>query len=282
MFTPDDRYTLRAVSDCSNFTKDPESEEGRSWWSTFKSIQPTNPLGPFLNATVYYLMNWFYSGSSQKSFQELDKLVHEVILQEDFKKEELLGFRASAEGSRMDNWVDESPHFSAKDGWIESSVKISVPADSVRHDSEDTAPKFEVPGLFYRKPLEVLKAAFQEPAAEFFHLHGFQQFWKSAPDSEPERLYSEMYSSDAFLEEEKKIRAQPQTDGCNLETVVASIMLWSDSTHLTSFGTASLWPAYMYIGNQTKYTRAKPSAFAAHHFAYFPKVSIFIYERKLT
>lgn len=222
-------------------------------------------------------MDWFYSGSGEKSLEDLDNLVHGVILQEDFKKEDLKGFRASTIGPRVDSWEDESPHFSVKDGWIESSVKISVPADRVKHNSEDAAPKFEVHGLFYRKPLEVLKTAFQEQAAEFFHLFGFKQFWRPTPNSEPERLYSELYSSDAFLEEAENIRTQPRTDGSKLETVVAAIMLWSDSTHLTSFGTASLWPLYMYIGNQTKYTRAKPSAFAAHHLAYFPKVSIYLF-----
>jgi hypothetical protein len=49
-------------------------------------------------------------------------------------------------------------------------------------------------------------------------------------------------------------------------------MLWSDSTHLTSFGHALLWPLYLYLGGLSKYTRAKPSSFAAHHLAYIPKV----------
>jgi len=56
--------------------------------------------------------------------------------------------------------------------------------------------------------------------------------------------------------------------------VILALMIWSDSTHLASFGTASLWPIYLYFGNQSKYTRAKPSAFAAHHLAYIPKVWI--------
>ena len=50
-------------------------------------------------------------------------------------------------------------------------------------------------------------------------------------------------------------------------------MLWSDCTHLTSFGHASLWPLYLYVGTLSKYTRAKPSSFAAHHLAYIPKSS---------
>ena len=36
-----------------------------------------NIYHPFLNATVYRLMSWFYSGSNQKSVAELDRLVKE-------------------------------------------------------------------------------------------------------------------------------------------------------------------------------------------------------------
>jgi len=53
-------------------------------------------------------------------------------------------------------------------------------------------------------------------------------------------------------------------------------MLWSDSTHLTSFGNTSLWPIYLYLGSLSKYTRAKPTSFAAHHLAYIPKVSFYL------
>ncbi|TFY60206.1 hypothetical protein EVG20_g7504 [Dentipellis fragilis] len=50
-------------------------------------------------------------------------------------------------------------------------------------------------------------------------------------------------------------------------------MLWSDSTHLASFGNAALWPIYMFFGNLSKYTRGKPTLFSAHHLAYIPKLS---------
>ncbi|THU97282.1 hypothetical protein K435DRAFT_857796 [Dendrothele bispora CBS 962.96] len=33
-----------------------------------------------------------------------------------------------------------------------------------------------------------------------------------------------------------------------------------------------MWPIYLYFGNQSKYDRAKPSSFAAHHLAYIPKL----------
>jgi hypothetical protein len=78
-----------------------------------------------------------------------------------------------------------------------------------------------------------------------------------------------------MLEEDAKIRAQepdPTVDP-SVEVAIIAILLWSDSTHLTSFGTASLWPVYMYVGNLSKYVRGRPNAHAAHHIAYIPSVS---------
>lgn len=232
-----------------------------------------------MNTTSIMLYEWFYSGSSRKSHGELDRLVKDVILQDDFAKKDLENFSTTRMGAKIDEWAAsaDTSLFMSEDGWIEGSVKIRVPVDNVRQSSEKDNPWFEIPGIVYRKPLEVLKAAFLEPAAEYFHLAGFEQYWKPSPDAEPERIYGELYSSDVFLKEEQKIRAEPRADGCTLEVVVAGMMLWSDSTHLTSFGTASLWPCYLFIGNQSKYSRAKPSCFAAHHLAYIPKVWLIIH-----
>lgn len=54
--------------------------------------------------------------------------------------------------------------------------------------------------------------------------------------------------------------------------MVASLMLWSDATQLANFGDASLWPIYLFFGNQSKYTCSKPTAAACHHVAYIPTV----------
>ncbi|KAK7679638.1 hypothetical protein QCA50_017350 [Cerrena zonata] len=50
-------------------------------------------------------------------------------------------------------------------------------------------------------------------------------------------------------------------------------MLYSDSTHLANFGDASLWPLYLYFGNQSKYERVRPATGSCHHVAYIPKLS---------
>ena len=70
-----------------------------------------------------------------------------------------------------------------------------------------------------------------------------------------------------------KLQQQPPEVGCTLERVIASLMLWSDSTHLANFGTASLWLLYLFFGNQSKWVRRKPKTSSCHHVAYIPKVS---------
>ncbi|KAK7696214.1 hypothetical protein QCA50_000867 [Cerrena zonata] len=69
----------------------------------------------------------------------------------------------------------------------------------------------------------------------------------------------------------RSMRQPPEPD-CTLERIVCGLMLYSDSTHLASFGSASLWPLYMYFGNQSKYVRVRPSSGSCHHVAYIPKL----------
>ncbi|KAF9551881.1 hypothetical protein CPC08DRAFT_738285 [Agrocybe pediades] len=208
------------------------------------------------------------------SFGTLNSLVQDVILDPDFNPQDLRGFDAAAQAKLLDAFPTPHPRsvLSPDDGWTETTVPIRLPPP--KHGSwgkEEDAPVYNVPGLFYRKPLEVIKAGLQEKAAERFHITPFEEYWKPSENAVPERILSEIYNSDAYLEEHANIRSQPH-DGCALETVVVPILLWSDSTHLASFGNASLWPIYLFFGNQSKYERAKPSSFAAHHMAYIPKL----------
>ena len=226
--------------------------------------------------STLHLMSWFYSTSNTKSHAELDRLVKEVILSPDFSPAELVGFRAAKEASLMDKHLASSAQSpqtpsSNRDQWRETSVFISLPCDGVKHGSEADAPKFEVKGLYHRRIVEVVRSALAEPAAQKFHLFPFREYWKPSPDEPAERIFSEAFTADYFLEQYEKI--QHIDSPKKRIPVVIGIMVWSDSTHLTSFGTASLWPIYFYFGNQSKYARAKPSEFAAHHLAYVPKVN---------
>jgi Plavaka transposase len=275
-YEPDEEISLDSVCDADGFSV--VKANSNNWSSMFGPYSPSagsigkNPFAPFLNATVFHLMSWFYGGSNMKSVTELDKLVNDVILDEDFDKAHLKGFNATRELKRVDEY-EQDKELPAKDGWKETSVKISLPAERAHNDSEEDAPTFKVNGVFYRPLTDVIVSAFQEAAVQSFHLTPFRLFWKRSEDAPAERVISELYNSDAMIMEHQKILAQPREPDCSLEIVVGALMLWSDSTHLATFGNASLWPIYMYFGNQSKYTRGKLTSFSAHHIVYIPSVS---------
>ena len=65
-----------------------------------------------------------------------------------------------------------------------------------------------------------------------------------------ERVHGEAYTFDAFLELEDSITMDRNW---TIEMTVLPLMIYSDSTHLANFGTAALWPVYIWFGNLSKY-----------------------------
>ncbi|KAF9554492.1 hypothetical protein CPC08DRAFT_727124 [Agrocybe pediades] len=265
--TPDENITLSHSVDSPNIATDPALLRTKaSWWSCFGTsflgpIKDTaiSYFAPFLNASIFLLMSWYYDGSSMKSFAQLDSLVNDVIRHEDFKVSDFnKNFSAAREAARMDEErakpSSSSLPFLKDDGWRTGSVSIQVPCDGVKHASEGDAPSFVV-------------------EVELYHITPYTEFWIPPDSKKPERLIGKTYTADYFNAEYEKLRSQPRTGpNKDLEPFIAGAILYSDSTHLASFGDASLWPIYMYIGNQSKYIRTKPSEFGAHHPAYIPKL----------
>ncbi|KAI0700508.1 hypothetical protein C8T65DRAFT_580236 [Cerioporus squamosus] len=207
-----------------------------------------------------------------------------------FNVADVAHFNAARERHRLDNYRedDDVSPFSAKDGWIQGEVHIRMPKEGVRYASEEDAPTFVLKNVWHRPFQEVIRHAFQQKCVRDWHmiphrlyvvapptLHGFSS---SSPDNDDNddgiRVYSEVYNTDAALEEDAAIRARPREagDADDLEYGVALICMYSDSTRLTNFGSASLWPIYVYFGNQSKYIRGRPTAYAAHHLAYVPSL----------
>ncbi|THU98315.1 hypothetical protein K435DRAFT_661181, partial [Dendrothele bispora CBS 962.96] len=173
------------------------------------------------------------------------------------------------------------------DGWVEASVKIPLPGEGIKQKEAD-APKLKIDGIFYRKPLDVIQAVFQSERSQNFHYIPFKLFQQhdSPPGNDSDdhvdiRLHHELYNSDAYIKEYEHIQIQqrerqlkdPQlAEEPEVENVPVGIMGWSDETQVTQFGDQSMWPIYIYFGNQSKYELAKPTSFAAHHLAYIPKL----------
>ncbi|TFY56611.1 hypothetical protein EVJ58_g7536 [Rhodofomes roseus] len=236
------------------------------------AAQPMSPPNPFPNMTVYRLMRWLNTGSNAKSLAEADRLVDEVLLADDFEAEQLAHHHPSHEVHKLDRTLPDS----GKDGtslassldtsWRETSVTFHVPTGTeANHHSSQL---FTVPGTTLRSLVAVMKMAFAEPLAKRFHLTPFKRIWQSI--SGEQRIYDELYTSDAWLRADEQLQRSPREDGCSLERVIAGLMFWSDSTTLAHFTSAKAWPIYLYFGNLSKYIRGKAGSGACHHVAYIP------------
>ena len=142
---PEDEVTLDSLCDGPTFALAPteDSRQDSSRPSTgFGQSLTTNFFAPFLNATVFRLMDWFYSTTNAKSAAGLDHLVHDVILAPDFDRESLRNFSTRREIERLDKYADTDTAFLADDGWHEGSVSIPLPESKVKYTSEEQAPQF--------------------------------------------------------------------------------------------------------------------------------------------
>jgi hypothetical protein len=265
---PENDVTLDDLVDAPTFTN--TTDRGyRDAEDIFGSQQvASNPFAPYLNSTIYRVMNWFYQ-TGVKTINNLDTLVHDVILAPDFDPEHLKNFSANREAKRL----DDNPICPALDGWKESTVTIPLPKARAKHKHEDDAPKINIPGVLHRDLLQSIISAFKDKSFEAFNLKGYTQLWKPSPDEPVEEIYGEVYGSEVFREMEHEVQSMKPA-GETLESVVVPIMAYSDSTHLATFGTAALWPIYFFIGLTSKYIRNKPTSFSAHHLAYIPSVGI--------
>ena len=161
------------------------------------------------------------------------------------------------------------------DDFQEGTLNIPVPSRDPGKDPE----LFPVPGFHFRSIISIIKSAFDSPLADHFHFSPYKLFRKSPVTNEEERIFSKLYDSDAFVTAHDDVQRHgllpPDDSGCMHEKIVAALMFWSDSTHLTNFRTAKIWPIYLVFGNLSKYIWARPSSGAWHHLAYIPSVCPF-------
>ena len=101
-----------------------------------------------------------------------------------------------------------------------------------------------------------------------------RQVWQLPATDEEQLVYDKLYMTDAWNEAQDEIQKQRHTDDCQLERVIAGIMLWSDSTQLAQFSHASAWLVYLFFGNLSKYARHTPNTPTCHPIAFIPPVSV--------
>ncbi|KZP14213.1 hypothetical protein FIBSPDRAFT_959803 [Athelia psychrophila] len=109
--------------------------------------EPRARYWPFANMSIYLMMDWMHTGSSMKSVGEVDKLSQSVLSHPEFKLEDISGFSARTQNKIYDasdkpdaekSGDQDRPDAMLGDGWIESTVDITIPL-GLKHHSETEA-----------------------------------------------------------------------------------------------------------------------------------------------
>ena len=260
----------------------PRSNTGDAPLPAVGSETSRPPYWPFRCLSHFKLMAWHNNDNVTKSLQDTNSLIKDVILDPDFNAADFIDFDIHTETQRLDTELNNHPHLAS---FTSSGVNITVPSGATKVAPQE----FTIPGLLHRNLVSVIKEAFQSPLAAHFHYSPFSLFSgpegnSQSPDKDrSERLYGEVYTSDAFLAEyiEVKRHAPPPLDDptCSLERVVAALMFSSDATMLTTIGDAKAWRVYLMFGNLSKYIRARVDSGSLYHLAYIPCVSYSSFQR---
>ncbi|KIO10575.1 hypothetical protein M404DRAFT_129519, partial [Pisolithus tinctorius Marx 270] len=125
------------------------------------------PPWPWPNMSTWRLMAWQLTGNGEKSGAETTRLVHDILLANDFKLEDISGFNAETAIKNMDRSEatltsnSESMDAPEWDGW-KMNVDIDIQVPSREKCSEGNGKTFTVHGLAHRSLVSVIRAAFME------------------------------------------------------------------------------------------------------------------------
>ena len=259
-------------------------------------------ISPYPNLSSFLFDHHFWTSGPTKSRRDRDT-TQGLLAREDFKANDLKGVSFNKIEEELRGRPSRGQWEQTR-GWRTSNLVIGVPKGikktvAVRRDqaaqearrrrgapepppSKETSipgAQISIPGFSHRSICEVIQETFsQDPAARTFHYHPYEQTYHSPldPTRPTERVYDEVFTSDAWLREDAKIqmaRIDPSKPEQDLPRVIAAMMFWSDETVLNPFGQNKAWPVYFFFGNQPKSERAKPTAGGGRHLAYLPQVS---------
>lgn len=238
-----------------------------------------NPYHPYPNQSSLQLGQWYWNRGSQKSQTSFRELLH-IIGDESFRPEDVRGTNWKAVDRQLggktftdrEEWVDEDGEDKE---WHKTAVRFSVPIHS---RCLNPGPLDYSTTFYHRSIISVIQEKLTDPSHHrLFHHEPYELRWHPPHKDQENRVYGDLFTSDAFLQAHHKLQDSPPEPNCELPRIVVALMFSSDSTQLSNFGSAKLWPLYMYFGNESKYARSQPSNGLCTHVAYFESVSSISY-----
>jgi hypothetical protein len=257
----------------------------------FKPIYRSG-FGPCKNASLFAFEFWWWVCGGKKTLEARDQLL-DLLFWDRFDLEALRGINLRDIDDKLSAPLEvletDYDYFRAG-GWKEYEIELTIPIPNRKYNYDSCHQQatqggnpaelynmdniFKVPGFYIRRLSTIISEALTGKTAEHFHWLPFRNVWKHPTTLRQQDVYGELYSSKIWMDAHQDIQ-HLEIPGCSLPRAVAALMFWSDSTCVSQFGTHSLWPIYLFFGNQSKYERSRPSSMAGHHVAFLPKVHLF-------
>ena len=230
-----------------------------------------SPFDPYPNEGSFLLGEWYWCHGSQKSHKSFQGLL-DIIQNPSFSPTDVQSTNWSRVNRLLgvNDW-DEAEWIDDDAGWHQSSIKIQVPFS--RRTARPGVYNYTVANFYHRSLATVIrnKLSNRQDISQF-HYEPYELIWHPPHLDEGVQLQGELYTSPAFNEAHQGLQAAPGEPGCDLPRVIVALMFWSDSTRLSNFGHAKLWPLYMFFGNESQYRCSMPSQNLCEHIAYFEEV----------
>lgn len=228
---------------------------------------------PYPNKSSFLLGEWNWNDHVQKSKSNFKSLI-DIVSDPSFDPSDIRDTQWEAIDAELgsSDIAGDEPHWIKNDAsWSKTPITIPVPFH--RYTINPGPRDYTVANFYHRSIISVLRETLCDPLEGLhFHYEPYELYWKRNREANPIRVFGELYTSPAFVDAHRALQDSPPEPGCSLPRLVAGLMLASDSTQLTSFGDAKIWPQYLYFGNHSKYQRCKPSRHLCHHIAYFHRV----------
>lgn len=238
-----------------------------------------NPFHPYPNESSLRLGDWYWNQGSQKSRKSFRNLL-DIVGRADFRPDDVRSTNWTAidrtlgvldpSGDRevSEEWLDNDA------GWKSSQITISVPFP--RRSLHPGPKEYTIKDFHHRSLTSIIRERVLDPTRhKLFHFEPYELRWHPPHKACDVGVHGELFTSKTFLDAHRALQESPPEPGCDLPRRVVALMLWSDATQLTTFGSAKLWPLYLYFGNDSKYKRCQPSSNLCAHAAYFQTVSRF-------
>ena len=233
---------------------------------------PDNPFHPYPNESSFRLGDWYWNHGPQKSHESF-KLLLDTIGDSEYNPDDVRNTNWKAINKELGSSSGDRQEAS---GWSRSPITISVPFHCRMPNLGPC--DYTVPDFHHRRLVSIIRKKLSDPHHHsIYHYEPYEFRWHPPNKARDVRVHGELYTSDAFIKAQEQLLASSHEPDCDLPRCIAALMFWSDATQLTLFGSAKLWPLYLYFGNQSKYIRCQPSSNLCSHVAYFQSVSYFLW-----